>query len=391
MGHLVGDKLLQETSQRLVSHMRKSDTVARLGGDEFAILLPENNSPLDIEATVNKILINLAQPYRLQGRDSFVSASIGITIFPDDGNNTVTLLRKADSAMYRAKEKGRNNFQFFTQEIDAEAMHRKELEEELHMALKNGDFFVNYQPVINIETGDIDGAEALIRWKHPEKGMVPPMEFIPLAEEIGLIVPIGEWILREACREAMIWSKIEKEPPGVAVNLSSRQFQSQNIPDLVKLVLLETGLPAESLTLEITESLLIADNDAILNQLHVIRSLGVKLSIDDFGTGYSSLSYLKKLPVTTLKIDRSFIMNLPTVPEDVALVNAILSMANSLSLNVVAEGVETAAQAEFLKSRNCQYLQGYLYSKPLSKADFIDYLKKHSHRESVLQMVRERA
>jgi diguanylate cyclase (GGDEF)-like protein len=387
LGHLVGDKLLQEASQRLISQMRKSDTVARLGGDEFAILLPENNSTYDIEVIANKILKNLAQPYHFEGRDSFVSASIGITIFPDDGNNTVNLMRKADSAMYRAKKKGRNQFQFFVQEMDDEAMRRKELEEALHIALDNGDFHLNYQPVINTETGCVDSAEALIRWQHTEKGMVPPGEFIPLAEEIGLIVPIGEWVLREACREAMTWSIVHKKPPSVAVNLSSRQFQSQNIPELVKVVLLESGLPAERLILEITESLLFSDNDRTLNQLQAIRRLGVQLSIDDFGTGYSSLSYLKKFPVSYLKIDHSFIMNLPTISEDVALVNAILSMAQSLDLSVVAEGVETPAQAAFMLSTNCQYLQGYLYSKPLTNVDFIDYLRRYSNAESVLKVV----
>ena len=391
LGHLVGDKLLQETSQRLVSHMRKSDTVARLGGDEFAILLPENNSTYDIETVVNKILINLAQPYHLEGRDSFVSASIGITIFPDDGDNAVTLMRKADSAMYRAKKKGRNNFQFFTSEIDDEAMHRKELEEALYTALRDGEFFLNYQPIIDMETGCVNSAEALIRWNHPEKGIQSPMEFIPLAEEIGLIVSIGKWVLREACRDAMTWAITEINPPRVAVNLSSRQFQGQNMPELVTWALQETGLPAERLILEITESLFLADNDTILNQLLEIRNLGVELSIDDFGTGYSSLSYLKKFPVTTLKIDRSFIMNLPAASEDVALINAILSMAKSLSLNVIAEGVETEAQDEFMKSTNCQYLQGYLYSKPLANTDFLDYLRKHANSERVLQMIRESA
>ncbi|MCW8997034.1 MAG: EAL domain-containing protein, partial [Psychromonas sp.] len=367
LGHLIGDKLLQEASQRLVSHMRKSDTVARLGGDEFAVLLPEINNSHDIEMTVKKIQVNIARPYHFDGHDSFVSVSIGITIFPDDGTNTVTLLRKADSAMYRAKAKGRNNFQFFTQEIDEEAMRRKELEEALHMALDNGDFFIKYQPVINIETGAVESAEALIRWKHHEKGILLPSEFIPLAEEIGLIVPIGEWVLREACKEAVAWSITDNKAPSVSVNLSSCQFNRQNIPELVKQVLSETGLPATRLTLEITESLLLVNNKKILDQLQAICSLGVQLSIDDFGTGYSSLSYLKKFPVNTLKIDRSFIMNLPVAAEDVALVNAILAMAKSLGMKVVAEGVETKSQAEFIKStQSCQYLQGYLYSKPLA-------------------------
>lgn len=390
LGHLEGDKLLQKAAQRLARHMRKSDTVARLGGDEFAILLPENGSPLDIEAIVNKILRNLAEPYCLQGQEqnSFVSASIGVTIFPDDGDSAVTLLRKADSAMYRAKANGRNNFHFFSEEIDVEAMRRRELETALHLALTNNEFVINYQPVIDLKTGLIDSAEALIRWHNPKEGVVSPSEFIPLAEEIGLIVPIGEWILREACQEAMSWSAIASQPLGVAVNLSSRQFQRQNIPELVRLVLLETGLPAYRLTLEITESLLLVDNDTILDQLHEIRNLGVQLSIDDFGTGYSSLSYLKKFPVNMLKIDHTFIMNLPDSSEDSALVKAILSMADSLSLNVVAEGVETASQEEFLKSADCHYVQGYLYSRPLAGAEFTDYLKKQAKDEAVARSAR---
>ncbi len=391
LGHLLGDQLLQEASQRLLSHMRKSDTVARLGGDEFAILLPENNSNHDIASVVKKIQLNLAQPYRLQGRDCFVSASIGITLFPDDGNDAVTLLRKADSAMYRAKAKGRNNFLFFTPDIEEQAIYRTELEESLYSALKNERFSLKYQPIINKKTGKIKSAEALIRWNHPEKGEVSPMAFIPLAEEIGLIGPIGEWVLREACAEAMTWPITDKQAPDVAVNVSSHQFQRQNIPKLVESVLQDTGLAAERLTLEITESLLLADNDRTLNQLQELRNLGVQLSIDDFGTGYSSLSYLKKFPVTTLKIDRSFIMNLPAACEDGVLINAILAMAKSLGINVVAEGVETEAQETFLKSTTCQYLQGYRYSRPLTNTDFLDYLKTHAGSERNLQRVRESA
>ncbi|PWI33191.1 hypothetical protein DI392_10010 [Vibrio albus] len=377
MGHQVGDKLLQETSQRLVSLVRKSDTIARLGGDEFAILLHDISSH-EIEASVHEILRTLAQPYHLEGRDSFVSASIGVAVAPNDGHDSVTLMRKADSALYKAKAKGRNNFEIFTPKIDIEATHRRELEEALHLAVKNKEFNIHYQPIVNAVTGSVDCVEALIRWNHPDKGAISPFKFIPLAEEIGLIAPIGEWVLRESCKAAMAWSTIVKEPPGISVNVSSRQFQDQNILDLVQLVLLETKLPAEKLTLEITESLLLADIQAILEQLKAIRSLGVKLSIDDFGTGYSSLSYLKKLPVSTLKIDRSFVMNLPTDSEDVTLVKTILLMTKSLSLDVVAEGVETEVQAEFLQSSGCQYLQGYLYSKPLSNSDLMDYLSKHS-------------
>lgn len=379
-GHLVGDKLLQEASIRLLSHMRESDTVARLGGDEFAIILPDITSYADIERIVKKIQDNLALPYNLEGHVSFVSASIGVTIFPEDGNDTVTLLRKADSAMYKAKRKGRNNFQFFTAEIDKEAMDRKELEEAMYLAFENEDFVLNYQPVINLTNGKIESAEALLRWNHPEKGVIDPSEFISLAEEIGLIIPLGEWVLRKACSDALTWSVEGNYAPTVAVNFSSLQFQSQDTAQLIEAILLETGLPANRLIIEITEGLLLADNELVLSQLQKIRCLGVSLSIDDFGTGYSSLSYLKRFPVNTLKIDRSFISNLPYSLEDAALVNAILSIADNLGLTVVAEGVETELQAEFIKSTNCQYLQGFLYSKALSNVDLKNYFEFFSKK-----------
>ena len=387
LGHLVGDQLLKEVAERLLNNIRKSDTVARLGGDEFAILLPETGSDYEIETTVNKIQSNLVQPFRLEGNDSFISASIGITIYPDDGVDTTTLLRKADSAMYKAKGNGRNNFQFFTPEIDNALMYRKELETSLRVAIDTGGFFIKFQPVINLDTGNVESTEALIRWNHPSKGVVSPIDFIPLAEEIGLIVPIGEWVLREACKEAMTWSVKHGKAPSVAVNVSSVQFENKNIAQLVKQVLLETGLSAQRLVLEITERLLLEDNDSILKQLREIRKLGVKLSIDDFGTGYSSLSYLKKFPINILKIDRSFIKHLPTSLEDAALVNAILSMANSLGMKVVAEGIETEEQAIFMRLKNCQSAQGYLYSQPLIKNDFSDYLNRHSNINRDLQIV----
>jgi len=374
LGHLIGDNLLEEAAQRLINLIKESGTVARLGGDEFAILLPDISDTFEIETYSNNVLKSLACPYHLQGRDCFVSASIGITVAPNDGNDFVTLMRKADSALYRAKAKGRNNYEFFSPEIDAEVMQRKELEEALHHALKNDEFLLNYQPIVNAETGNVECIEALIRWNRPGKGPVPPFSFIPLAEEIGLIVPIGEWVLRESCKTAANWARTRMTAPGISVNLSSRQFQSQDIAELVRQVLCETNLPAEKLTLEITESLLLEDNHTTLEQLHAIRELGVKLSIDDFGTGYSSLSYLKKLPVTTIKIDRSFVTHLPADSEDATLVKAILSMAESLGLDVVAEGVETEIQSEFLKSLNCQYLQGYLFSRPLSDSDLMEYL-----------------
>ena len=375
LGHSVGDHLLQEASERIVQCVRRFDTVARLGGDEFAVLLSENNDDREVQTIVANMLESLSNPYCLKGNDAFISASIGVTFFPDDGVTAETLLRKADSAMYLAKERGRNNFQFFTQEIDIGAQRKRELEKSLRNAMANNEFSLHYQPIMDVAKGGVASAEALIRWRHPRKGLISPVEFIPLAEEIGLILPIGEWVLEQACRDAASWAEIFDNPPRIAVNLSSVQFQREDMPALVRRTLEETTLPASRLTLEITEGLLLSDDNLTLDQLNDIRTLGVDLSIDDFGTGYSSLSYLSKFPVTTLKIDRSFIMNLPGNAEEAGLVKAILLMAESLNLKVVAEGVETEEQSAFLRERDCQYIQGYLYSKPLSEGDFIEFLK----------------
>jgi len=376
LGHSVGDELLQQVSERLIKCIGSSDTAARFGGDEFAILLTDSPDLHNIEDKVISLLDCICKPYCLRGADAYVSASIGVSVYPDDGKSTETLLRKADSAMYKAKDKGRSNFQFFTHEMDVEAKQRRELEGALRNALEKKELSLRFQPIVDLDEGVTRNAEALLRWTHPEKGPISPEEFIPLAEEIGLIVPIGEWVLREACKEAVAWSKVTEKPPGISVNVSSVQFQRQDLPGLVETVLAETGLPPGRLTLEMTESLLVSDDDETLQQLYRIRRMGVELSIDDFGTGYSSLSYLKKFPITCLKIDRSFITGLPTDPENIVLVDAILSMARSLNLKVVAEGVETESQMNFLKDSHCQYVQGYLYSRPLLQADFISYLKQ---------------
>ncbi|EGG98782.1 Sensory box/GGDEF family protein [gamma proteobacterium IMCC2047] len=279
--------------------------------------------------------------------------------------------------MHRAKENGRNNAQYFTLGMEVEAKQRRELEKMLRQAIDDQQFTLNYQPIVDTTTGKIKSAEALIRWTHPIKGVISPANFIPFAEEKGLILPIGEWVLNEACKTAASWQDHSDHPPSVSVNLSSYQLQRQNIPQLLQNVLAISGLPAEKLTLEITESLLLSDDEETLRQLQGIRQLGVKLSIDDFGTGYSSLSYLKKFPISNLKIDRSFIMGLPASSEDAALVKAIVLMGESLNLNVIAEGIETQQQADFLKSLNCKWVQGFLYSKPLSKTDFLNFLKVH--------------
>lgn len=377
-GHAAGDLLLIEAGNRINKNLRKSDTVARLGGDEFALVLPDIDELHSVEAVVNKLLASLSQPYDLEGKNAFISASIGITIYPENGTDTETLLRNADSAMYKAKEKGRNASYFFTHEMDVNAQRRRALEQALHYALKNNELFLNFQPIINFETGEVTSCEALIRWKNSEFGFISPDEFIPLAEDVGLIIPIGEWVLKEACKVAMTWVTTRRETaPSISVNLSSYQFKKQDITQLVKQTLFETGLPASRLTLEITESLLVNDDESTLSQLEQLRALGVSLSIDDFGTGYSSLSYLKKFPINYLKIDKSFVMDLVLDKESRALIEGILSMAKSLQLEVIAEGVETQAQAIFLKSRSCSYGQGYLYSKPLVDIAFQQYLDQN--------------
>lgn len=373
LGHSFGDLLLQEAAQRLLQRLRKTDIAARLAGDEFAVLLPSIMKPEDIEPIIGPLLESLAAPYQLDGQEAYVSASIGVALFPNDGDSVSELLRKADSAMYKAKEDGRNNYHFFTLELELEAQHKRHMEQELRKALLNQEFTLHYQPIHDIESR-VASAEALVRWEQPGKGLIPPIEFIPLAEELNLILPLGEWILREACTTARSWQAITDNPPKVSVNISCRQFQTQDLPELVASILQETELSPQQLILEITESLLITDDDSALKQLQRLRNMGVELSIDDFGTGYSSLSYLKKFPINTLKIDRSFIDDIPNDQEDIALVKAIMSMAESLKLKVVAEGVETAAQATFLQARNCTYIQGYFLSKPLPSKAFDAYL-----------------
>lgn len=376
LGHAAGDLLLQEAARRLTSIVRKSDTVARLGGDEFTVIIQDLDDFRLVESIVEKLLESLALPYELENNIAFVSGSIGITIYPNDASNVPELLKNADAAMYQAKENGRNLSQFFTKEMNDQANERRKLETALHQALEREEFVLHYQPIVDGTTGKLASCEALLRWHQPEHGNVFPDKFIPLAEDTGLIVPIGEWVLMKACREAVIWSKYSDHPPNVSVNMSSRQFQRDNMATLIKNTLQETGLPGERLNLEITESLLVSNDDIILKQLHEIRDMGVALSIDDFGTGYSSLSYLRRFPITTLKIDRAFIFDLTNDPEAAAVVSAILSMAKSLNLKVVGEGVETAAQLFQLREEKCDFIQGYHYSPPVPVEAFRIMVKK---------------
>jgi diguanylate cyclase (GGDEF)-like protein/PAS domain S-box-containing protein len=369
LGHSTGDLLLLEVSKRLKVSINHGDLVARLGGDEFSLLLINIKTVNQIEHIALKVLAALSAPFTIGNHEIFVSGSMGITLYPDDGLERKTLIRNADSAMYKAKEKGRNCFEFFTAGMHERAQARSQLESALHKALSNNEFTVNYQPIFSADNKKI-GCEALLRWYNPELGHVSPADFIPICEDLGLIVSIGEWVLRQTCRQASNWCHKFDGQFFVTVNFSSVQFLRQDIAALVKECLDESGLAAECLTLEITETVLVDSGNTTLTQLQAIRALGVGLAIDDFGTGYSSLSYLKRFPLTKLKIDREFIKDLPGDLEDCALVSAIISMASNLKLEVVAEGVETEAQRKYLHGLKCDYTQGFLHSKALPVEQF---------------------
>ncbi|WP_316975773.1 EAL domain-containing protein [Shumkonia mesophila] len=370
LGHHTGDHILKEAGARIRHCLRAADTVARLGGDEFTVIVPDLQVGIDVEPVAQKILESFGQPFHLGGREIFLTPSIGITIWPDDGGFPDELMRNADTAMYRAKEMGRNNFRFFTPELNERALARARMEHQIRHALERNEFDLHYQPLIDLATGRIVRAEALLRWCNPELGQVSPDEFIPLAEEIGLITPIGEWVLRTACRQAMVWRREGLCPERISVNVSSRQFRGLSLFDTVVGILEETGMPPTGLELEITENLLMADIPEVVDSLRRLDDLGISLSVDDFGTGYSSLSYLRRFPVSVLKIDKSFVKDVATDSDNATLVEAIITMGRSLKLEVVAEGVETGAQMGFLRQRGCDYAQGYYYSRPAPTADF---------------------
>lgn len=377
LGHAVGDQLLQEVGRRLESSVRKTDgigrsetaeipdTVARVGGDEFMLFLNEISSIHDVVNIVRRILRDMSRPYILTGNEVFVTASIGIAMCPSDGENTDTLIKNADIAMYEAKEIGRNNYQFYSDSMNTNTLEQLALENDLRKALDREEFQVFYQPKLNAHSNKVTGLEALIRWKHPARGMVSPMNFIPLAEETGLIIPIGEWVLRTACKQVRAWQKAGLTHVTVSVNLSARQFEQRNLLETVVLALNSAGLESRFLELEITESTIMRNPEKAITTINEFKSLGIKISLDDFGTGYSSLSYLRKIPLNTLKIDRSFVMHIPTNPSDVAIVKATISLAHNLGLQVVAEGVETEQQRDFLKEHGCDTMQGYLFSPPV--------------------------
>jgi diguanylate cyclase (GGDEF)-like protein/PAS domain S-box-containing protein len=378
LGHTAGDELLLEMSRRLRGCVREEDTVARLGGDEFTIILSELRQPDDAIGVAEKVLDTVQVPLSIGGMPIEVTASVGIALYPDDGTDPESLLRNADSAMYRAKESGRNNFQLCTDEMKQRAMERLSLESRLRKALHDEQLVLHYQPQVNLLSGRIIGAEALVRWNDPERGLVYPAAFIPVAEESRLIVPLGEWVLRTACRQAKEWIDRGAGPVRIAVNLSARQFQQQDLVEMVRGILDETRLHASALELEITETTAMQNGEVTVDVMRSLRDIGVGISIDDFGTGYSSLNYLKRFPITAVKIDRAFIRDLVTDEGDAAIVSAVIAIARSLRLRVVAEGVETAAQYAFLRSRECHEAQGFYFSRAVHHDELTRALLKHS-------------
>jgi diguanylate cyclase (GGDEF)-like protein/PAS domain S-box-containing protein len=366
LGHSVGDKLLNEIAGRLAGCVRSSDTVARHGGDEFVVVLTDPGDERTLTAWADRVRAAIGEPVWVDGHEFYVGCSLGASLFPQDGDDAETLLKKADLAMYRAKDLGRNGFQFYEPEMNASVGTRLNLERRLRRALRDKEFLLHYQPQIDIVTGRIVGLEALIRWMDPEVGLVSPSAFIPVAEESGLIEAIGEWVLREACRQNKAWQLAGLPPARVSVNLSARQFHRTDIKKIVMSVLAETGLAPEFLEIELTESVIMSNAEEAAEMLNELHRLGINLAIDDFGTGYSSLSYLKRFPVDRLKIDRSFVNDIGVSADDETIIAAIITLAHSLNLQVIAEGVETASQLDFLRMRGCDEMQGYHYSRPVA-------------------------
>jgi diguanylate cyclase (GGDEF)-like protein/PAS domain S-box-containing protein len=380
VGHGEGDKLLRRAADRLAGLVREGDTVARVGGDEFAILSSEISHVEDAAQVAERVLANLRRPWLLQGQEFLVTTSIGIAVYPGDGDDADSLLRSADTAMYRAKESGRDNCQLYTPAMNARIVERLALENDLRRGLERGEFVVYYQPQVNIRSGQVVGVEALVRWQHPERGLVLPAEFIPVAEETGLIVPLGEWVLRTACAQNKACQDAGLPPMRVAVNLSARQFQQRNLTDTVAQALEETGLAPDLLQLEITEGVAMQDVDFTITTLQGLREMGVQIAMDDFGTGYSSLGYLKRFPMDAVKIDRSFVRDLTVDPNDAAIATTVITMAHSLKLSVIAEGVETEEQLAFLDEQECDEMQGYLFSKPVPAAVLDETLRADGRR-----------
>lgn len=384
LGHSYGDYLLREVGGRLKKCVPKGSTVSRQGGDEFTIILPTIHTEEDVTFVTEQILHTFSGSFDLEGNEVFIKPSIGISIFPNDGTDVDTLIKNADTAMYKSKELHGNNYQFYKASMEQRNLRSVKMENALHKALDNDEFTLYYQPQINSRTNKLIGVEALIRWIHPSMGIVSPAEFIPVAEETGLIVPIGEWVLRTACQQVKAWHNSGFRSIVVSVNLSARQFEKQNLVELVKEILAETNLDPQFLELELTENLIIKNTEATLDTMEKLRELGIKISIDDFGTGYSSLRYLKSFPINTLKIDRSFVHDLILDTANAAITNTIITLADNLSLNVIAEGVETEDQRNFLCSKGCFLMQGYMFSPPIKAEDFIEKYFINDDKEILL-------
>jgi len=378
LGHSVGDELLAQAGARLQDCVGAGDVVARLGGDEFAVVLPRLDAAIEAEAIARRIVEALSQPFVLQGQQLFVSASVGIAAYPDDGVDAATLLKSADTAMYSAKQNGRNNYQFYLAEMNANAALRLQTEHQLHLALERGEFELHYQPKVKLASGAVSGFEALLRWRHPERGLVAPYEFISILEETGLILPVGEWVIAQVCRQLRAWSALYASVPPVAINLSARQLGHAGLPETVRAIVEAAGVDPCLLEFELTESMLMLDPEAAVRILTDLKRQGMRLSVDDFGTGYSSLAYLKRFPLDALKIDRTFVRDLPGDSDDAAITKAVISLAHSLNLKVVAEGVETIGHLDALRAYGCDEIQGYYIGRPVPAAECAPLLQQES-------------
>ena len=375
LGHDVGDMLLKEAAKRLGTCVRTGDTVARLGGDEFTIIMPNLDDPKNAPLVAQRVLDSLGRAFLLGGHEAFVSGSIGITIFPDDARDAQELLKNADAAMYRAKEEGKANYQFFTADMNEQVQERLVVKNGLSKALENDEFLLLYQPKLDLKTNRVTGAEALMRWESPELGLVSPVKFIPILEETGMVVEVGEWAIHTACRQHAAWVKAGLPPIKIAVNLSARQLREPSFVNIVKSALKKAKLPPSAIEIEITESMLMSDAPIIVAALEDLHDFGVHISMDDFGTGYSSLSYLKRFPIDTIKIDRSFVNDIHVDADDAEIIHTIINMGHTLNRKIIAEGVETEEQLDILKAYRCDEIQGYFFSKPLAADDFTDFVK----------------
>jgi diguanylate cyclase (GGDEF)-like protein/PAS domain S-box-containing protein len=379
LGHDMGDLLLKAVAERLNSCVRAGDTVARIGGDEFTIVLGDVAQAEDIPKVAQKIVDAISKPFSLMGQEFFITLSMGISVFPNDGQDAQTLVKNADAAMYRAKEQGRNHYQHYSPAMNVRTLERLALESNLRHALERKELLLHYQPRVDLETGRITGVEALLRWQYPDLGLVSPSQFIPLAEETGLIIPIGEWVLRTACAQNKLWQSMGFPPIRVAVNLSARQFEQRDLVETIDRVINETGLNPNYLELELTEGLIMKNPETTIATLRSLHKMGIQISIDDFGTGYSSLSYLRRFPIHALKIDQSFVRDIITDPDGTVIVTAIILLAHSLKLKVIAEGVETKDQLDFVRSLKCHEMQGYFFSKPLPGEEMTRLLTMEKH------------